>query len=103
MSVRELNETNILLGDDQELKEPGDYVVVLLNDDYTTKDFVVDVLRMIFHKSPEEANRIMLSVHNSGRGVVGAYTWDIANTKAWQVHSVAKEHDYPLRCVVEEA
>ncbi|MDR0512746.1 MAG: ATP-dependent Clp protease adaptor ClpS [Treponema sp.] len=103
MSVRELNETNILLGDDQELKEPGDYVVVLLNDDYTTKDFVVDVLRMIFHKSPEEANRIMQSVHNSGRGVVGAYTWDIANTKAWQVHSVAKEHDYPLRCVVEEA
>jgi len=103
MAVEERFGTGLLIKDEQELKEPNDYVVVLLNDDYTTRDFVVEVLMMIFHKSADEATRIMLDVHHSGRGVVGAYTWDIAQTKAWQVHVAAREYDYPLRCIVEEA
>jgi len=103
MAVSDKGETELLIRDEEELKEPKDYVVILLNDDFTTRDFVVEILKLVFHKNPEEANRIMLSVHYEGRGVVGAYTWDIAHTKAAQVHAIAKEHDYPLRCVVEEA
>ena len=95
-------ETELLSRDEEELKEPGEYAVVLLNDNYTTREFVVEVLQMVFHKNPGEAKRIMLNVHHKGRGVVGAYTWDIANTKADQVHSIAKQYDYPLKCVVEE-
>ena len=97
------NETGLLSRDEKKLKEPKEYMVVLLNDNYTTKEFVVEVLKLIFHKNPEEANRIMLNVHHKGRGMVGVYTWDIAQTKASQVHSIAKECEYPLRCIVEEA
>ena len=103
MAVRDKGETELLIRDEEGLKEPKDYVVILLNDDYTTREFVVEVLKLIFHKNHEEANRIMLNVHHKGRGVVGVYTWDIANTKAGQVHAIAKEYDYPLRCIVEEA
>jgi len=103
MAVRDIGETELLIKDEEELKEPKDYIVVLLNDDYTTRDFVVEILMLIFHKNHEEANRIMLNVHHKGRGVVGIYTWDIANTKAYQVHTIAKEYNYPLRCIVEEA
>jgi len=103
MAIKDSGETELLIRDEEELKEPGDYVVILLNDDYTTRDFVVEILKLIFHKNHEEANRIMLNVHHEGRGTVGIYTWDIAITKASQVHAIAKEYDYPLRCVVEEA
>jgi len=103
MPERNSGETELLIRDEQELKEPQDYVVILLNDDYTTRDFVVEILKLVFHKNTEEANRIMLNVHHKGRGIVGIYTWDIANTKASQVHALAKEFDYPLRCVLEEA
>jgi ATP-dependent Clp protease adaptor protein ClpS len=95
--------TKLLSKRKEELKEPKDYVVVLLNDNFTTREFVVEVLKQVFHKNPEEAVRIMLKVHYNGRGVVGIYTWDIANTKASQVHSIAKQYDYPLKCLVEEA
>ena len=95
------NDTELL--NENELKEPRDFVVILLNDDYTTREFVVEILKLVFHKNAEEANRIMLNVHHKGRGVVGVYTWDIAQTKANQVHSIAKECEYPLRCIVEEA
>ena len=103
MAVKDKSETELLIRDEEELKEPKDYIVILLNDDYTTREFVVEILKLIFHKNHEEANRIMLNVHHKGRGVVGVYTWDIANTKAYQVHTMAKEYDYPLRCIVEEA
>ena len=103
MAVRDKAETELLIKDENELKEPRDYMVILLNDDFTTRDFVVEILIEVFHKNPEEANRIMLNVHHKGRGVVGVYTWDIAHTKANQVHSIAKQYDYPLRCIVEEA
>jgi len=93
----------LLTRDEKKLKEPADYIVVLLNDNYTTRDFVVEILKQIFHKNSEEAVSIMLNVHNKGRGVVGLYTLDIANTKANQVHAIAKQYDYPLKCIVEEA
>ena len=101
--VRDKEKTETRIRDKEKLKEPSDYIVVLLNDDYTTRDFVVEILELVFHKNHEEASRIMLNVHHKGRGIVGAYTWDIASTKAYQVHAIAKENDFPLRCVVEEA
>ena len=103
MAEKNRDETRLLIRDEEKLKEPREYVVVLLNDNYTTKDFVVEILISIFHKKPEEANRIMHSVHHRGRGVVGIYTWDIAQTKVNQVHAMAKQYEYPLKCVVEEA
>jgi ATP-dependent Clp protease adaptor protein ClpS len=88
---------------DEKLKEPEVYRVILLNDHYTTMDFVVEVLMVIFHKSIEDAHRIMLDVHRKGKGVVGVYAWDIAATKAEQVHAAARENEFPLRCIVEPA
>lgn len=87
----------------EKLKEPEEYQVILLNDHYTTMDFVVDILIMIFHKDADEANRIMLDVHKKGKGIVGIYPWDIAATKVEQVHAAAREYEFPLRCIVEPA
>ena len=83
------------------LKEPEEYQVILLNDHYTTMEFVVGILMNIFHKNEEDANRIMLDVHKKGKGLVGQYSWDIAVTKAEQVHAMARKHEFPLRCIVE--
>jgi len=96
-------DTELLIRDEEKLKEPREYMVILLNDNYTTRDFVVEILKLVFHKKPAEAKRIMLNVHHKGRGVVGVYTWDIANTKANQVHAIARQNDFPLKCLVEEA
>ena len=103
MAIRDRGDTELLTRNEEELKEPREYMVILLNDNFTTREFVVEVLKLIFHKNPEEAKTIMLRVHNNGRGVVGVYTWDIATTKANQVHALAKEYEYPLKCIVEEA
>jgi len=105
MGIRMADENGIELitWNEEKIKEPKEYVVVLLNDDYTTREFVVEILMVIFHKNPVDAKAIMLNVHNKGRGVVGNYTWDIAQTKVNQVHSIAKQYDFPLKCVVEEA
>jgi ATP-dependent Clp protease adaptor protein ClpS len=88
---------------DEKYKEPEEYRVILLNDHYTTMEFVVAVLMEIFHKDGDEANRIMLDVHKKGKGIVGVYPWDIAATKAEQVHLVARVHEFPLRCIIEPA
>ena len=97
-----LKEDNAPLSEvEEELQEPPMYRVLLLNDNYTTMDFVVKVLMEIFHKNLIEATKIMLDVHRKGRGMVGIYTFDIANTKVAQVHSKAKESQFPLRCSVE--
>lgn len=93
--------TGLSLESEERLKEPEDYRVVLLNDDYTTMDFVVAVLMTVFQKSQADASSIMRDVHRKGRGIVGSYPWDIAATKADQVHTMARKHEYPLRCVVE--
>jgi ATP-dependent Clp protease adaptor protein ClpS len=87
---------------DEKLRDPGEYMVVLLNDNYTVKEFVVHILRLVFHKDPIEANRIMMTVHRKGRGVAGIYSYDIALTKVSQVHTIAREYEFPLRCIVEE-
>ena len=84
-----------------ELEEPPMYRVLLLNDDYTTMDFVVEVLRQVFHKSEEEATRIMLNVHNQGVGVCGFYPMEIAETKVDMVDSLARERGFPLKCTME--
>ena len=96
-------DTELLNREEEKLKEPREYMVVLLNDNYTTREFVVEILQLVFHKNPQEAKKIMLNVHHKGRGMVGVYTWDIANTKVNQVHSIARQFDFPLKCVVEEA
>ena len=102
MAKENRGETELLNRDEEKLKEPREYMVILLNDNYTTREFVVEILKLVFHKNPEEAKRIMLNVHHKGRGMVGVYTWDIAQTKVNQVHSIAKQYDYPLKCIVEE-
>lgn len=84
------------------LREPPRYSVILHNDDYTTMEFVVGVLRRFFQKSEEEAMAVMLQVHHVGRGVAGVYAFDIAETKAAQVIESARQHSYPLQCTIEE-
>ncbi len=85
-----------------QVKEPDMFKVVLHNDDYTTMDFVVEILMGVFHKSAPEATAIMLDVHRKGRGIVGVYTFDIATTKANIVRKIAKERQFPLLCTVEK-
>ncbi len=82
-------------------KKPKMYKVLLLNDDYTTMEFVVEVLIGIFHKSAADATQIMLDVHQKGKGIVGAYTYDIASTKIAQVEQTAAKRDFPLVAVME--
>jgi ATP-dependent Clp protease adaptor protein ClpS len=86
----------------QETKPPAMYKVYLLNDDYTTMEFVVLVLEEIFRKSHVEAVQIMLHVHNNGKGLCGVYTRDIAETKVEAVHDMAREFGCPLMCVLEK-
>ena len=86
----------------EELTEPPMYKVLLLNDDYTTMDFVVDVLKYVFYKSTEEATRIMLNVHNNGVGICGVYPYEVAETKVNTVDALAREHGFPLKCTMEK-
>jgi len=83
--------------------EPKQYKVLLLNDDYTSMDFVVEVLMSIFHKSYQEAEKIMLEVHRNKKGLCGIYTFEVAETKVMQVSRLAREHGYPLKATMEEA
>ena len=85
-----------------DLKRPKMYHVILNNDDYTTMEFVVEVLVEIFHKNEIEATKIMMDVHEKGKGIVGLYTYDIASTKVLQVQEMATESEYPLRASIEE-
>jgi len=87
----------------EKTKEPEEFKVILLNDNYTTMEFVVEILMDIFHKSTDDAFRIMLDVHQKGKGIVGVYTWDIAVTKTEQVHVQASANNFPLRCIIEPA
>ena len=84
-------------------QEPKLYNVILLNDDYTTMEFVMQVLETLFLKSPAEAYRIMMHVHRNGRGLAGVYPWEVAETKADKVASLASEAGFPLRATIEEA
>jgi ATP-dependent Clp protease adaptor protein ClpS len=82
---------------------PPQFRVVLHNDDYTTMQFVVDVLESIFNKSPAEAHRVMMHVHLRGHGECGVYPFEVAETKVALVHGRARKEGYPLRASVEEA
>lgn len=93
----------LLTREKEELKEPDEYRVILLNDDYTTMEFVVSVLMSVFHKALPDAQKIMLDVHMKGRGVVGLFPYDIAATKINQVHELARQNGFPLRCTMEKA
>ncbi len=85
------------------LKRPPLYQVVLLNDDYTPMDFVVEVLESFFRLGRERATQIMLQVHTRGKGVCGVFTRDIAETKVAQVNDYSRRHQHPLMCTMEEA
>jgi len=96
------NEIEIQLDDDLDLQEPKKYKVFLLNDDYSTMDFVIDVLVKVFRKNVDESATIMLNIHNNGREVCGVYTHEIAATKVGQVKTLAREKGFPLKAVMEE-
>lgn len=89
--------------DDVTTKRPPLYKVLLLNDNYTTMEFVVMVLEQIFGKSTADAERIMLHVHRQGMGVAGIYVRDIAEMKCEAVHKLAQSHGFPLKCDIEAA
>ena len=93
----------VLEAEKTRLKPPPLYKVLLLNDDYTPMDFVVVVLQTVFAMSREKATQVMLQVHREGMGVCGVYTRDVAATKVEQVTAFARQHQHPLRCVMEEA
>jgi ATP-dependent Clp protease adaptor protein ClpS len=83
-------------------KKPSLYKCILLNDDYTPMEFVVEILKQIFHKPQAEATRIMLHVHQNGMGVAGVYPYEIAETKIRTVEEMARESQFPLKCVMEK-
>lgn len=85
-----------------EIKKPSMYKVMLLNDDYTPMDFVVRVLKQYFHKSLEQATKVMLQVHYDGAGVAGIYRAEIAETKVSMVNDYARAQGHPLMCTMEE-
>jgi len=85
----------------QETKQPELYKVLLLNDDYTTMDFVIEVLETVFHKSPAEAYRIMMAVHTQGQGLCGVYPFEVAETKVATVVDRARDNGFPLRATME--
>ena len=89
--------------DKVKIKKPKDYKVIMHNDDYTTMDFVIEVLVNIFNKSVIEAEKIMLDVHKKGRGIAGIYSYDIAITKVTTAMSMAKSEGFPFKLTTEEA
>jgi len=83
-------------------KKPPLYRVILLNDDFTPMEFVVEILEMIFGMDRPKATRVMLEVHTQGKGVCGVFTYEIAETKVAQVSALAEQHQHPLLCTLEE-
>jgi ATP-dependent Clp protease adaptor protein ClpS len=105
MSDRPLvdDETGVVTETEKKVKRPPMYRVLLHNDDYTTMEFVVQVLQTVFHKSPADATQIMLHIHRTGIGVAGVYTCEVAETKVAVVEAMARQHEFPLKCTMEEA
>ena len=86
----------------KKIKIPKRFNVILLNDDYTTMEFVVEVLRQFFHKEFQAAEAIMLKIHIDGEGVCGTYSYDVAQTKVTQVIDYSRQNEQPLMCVLRE-
>jgi ATP-dependent Clp protease adaptor protein ClpS len=87
----------------KKVKRPRLYKVLLHNDDYTTMEFVVYILKTVFHRPHTEATQVMLHVHRNGIGVAGVYTYEVAETKVTTVEQLARQNDFPLKCTMEEA
>ena len=90
------------LAHDVKIKYPKKYKVLILNDDYTSMEFVIDILMNVFYKSYAQAEAIMLDIHKKEKGICGVYTHEIAQTKVVTVHKKAKDSGFPLKCVMEE-
>ena len=90
------------LENDLELEEPKKYTVILFNDDFSTMDFVIQILMVIFRKTIEESEAIMLNIHNNGKAICGIYTKEIALTKVSQVQTIARKENFPLKAIIEE-
>ncbi|MCX8013269.1 MAG: ATP-dependent Clp protease adaptor ClpS [Rectinema sp.] len=97
------SDTKELVQQDVLPEEPEEYRVFLINDDFTTVEFVISILMTIFHKSLPEATRLTMEVHRKGRGLAGVFPYDIAVTKIQQVHAMARQRGFPLRCIMEKA
>lgn len=95
--------TQTLVKPKPEIKEPSFYKVILLNDDFTPMDFVVHVLQKFFAKKTDEANVIMMQVHQQGAGVAGVYSHEAAETKVYVVNDYAKKNKHPLKCTMEKS
>ncbi len=98
----QISESVVETEDLQKTKKPSLYRVLLLNDDYTTMEFVVHILEFVFHKSPVEATQIMFHVHKNGSGLAGTYTREIAETKVNTVLELARKSKFPLKCIMEK-
>ena len=98
----EIPETGVAIKTKPKTKKPSLYKVILLNDDYTPMEFVVQVLKHIFRKNQEEATAVMLHVHQKGVGVCGVYTFEVAETKVNQVVDTARRNQHPLQCTMEK-
>jgi ATP-dependent Clp protease adaptor protein ClpS len=94
--------TGVVVKAKPKTKKPSMYKVLMLNDDYTPMEFVVDVLQRIFQKNREEATQVMLHVHQKGVGVCGVYTYEIAETKVTQTVDYARKNQHPLQCTLEK-
>ena len=93
--------TSVVTKTKPKTKKPSLYKVLLLNDDYTPMEFVVMLLQSVFHKSQEEATRIMLHVHQRGVGICGVFTYDVAETKVTHVMDLARRNEHPLQATLE--
>ena len=102
MALDPLTDHGVLEDTRSKTRKPTLYKVVLLNDDYTTMEFVLQILETVFHKSPAAAHRIMMQVHTEGHGVCGAYTHEVAETKVATVQSWARRDGFPLQAMLEE-
>ncbi|QOJ22337.1 MAG: ATP-dependent Clp protease adapter ClpS [Gammaproteobacteria bacterium] len=101
--MTESNSEAVILAEEKvKQKPPPLYKILLLNDDFTPMEFVIEVLKLFFSMNQEQATRIMLKVHTEGVGVCGIYPSDIASTKVKQVVEFARKNEHPLRCVMEE-
>ena len=96
------NSTAVITRTRTQTRKPSMYRVLLLNDDYTPMEFVVNVLRKYFNKTPDQATQIMLHVHQHGVGECGVFTYEVAETKVTQVMDYARKHQHPLQCIMEK-
>ena len=103
LEPHEQSGTQTLVRPSTETKTPSFYKVLILNDDFTPREYVVHVLQKFFKKNEQEATALMLQVHQKGMGIAGVFTFEIAETKVFQVNEYSRTNQYPLKCTVEKA